>query len=226
MKKILAEFISTFALLLAILETILLMADAEPGFALIAASVSAGVAVTVLIYIFGKYSGAHMNPAVSTALWLDNQLNTKLFIGYVLAQLAGSFCAAWVIDITHRDEFYLMGSTVPSLSEGYAWILEALLTFALMFVIFRFSDARYPRMNKWSAIAIGLVVTLEIYFAGAYSGASMNPARSFGPALIEGRGQFHWLYFSAPLVGAAIARYVDLLFRKREEQQDISADQE
>lgn len=214
MIKYVSEFVATFTLLLAILESILLLANADPGMALAGASVVAGAAVTVLIYGFGKYSGAHMNPAVSTAFWLDDQLSTRSFFGYVIAQLAASFCAAWVIDFTHRDEIYVMGSTIPSLSEGYAWLLEVLLTFALMFVIFRFTDPRYPRRQKFAAVVIGLVVTLEIYFAGPYSGASMNPARSFGPALVEGRGEYHWLFFSAPVVGAAAARYFDLLFRK------------
>lgn len=216
MNKYVAEFIATFTMLLAILEGILIAAESHSSTTtLITASIVSGGAVTILIYGFGKISGAHMNPAVSTAMWLDHQLNTRQYIGYAVAQLFGSFMAAWVIDITHRDVNYVMGATVPTLSESWAWLLEAGLTFILVLTIFRFTDAKFPKLNKWAAIAIGLVITLEIYFAGPYSGASMNPARSFGPAIIEDMTIYHWLYFSAPVVGGAMARYFDVWLRKK-----------
>lgn len=212
MKKYVSEFLATFTLLLAILESILL--SSESGNALIVSSLVAGVVVTVLIYVFGKHSGAHMNPAVSTAMWLDNQLDTKTLLGYSAAQLAASFSAAWLIDFLHRDEFYIMGATVPTVSGTVAWMMEFGLTFLLVLVIFRFSDDRFPRMKKSGPVVIGLLIFLEIYIAGPYCGASMNPARSFGPALFDGQTLYHWLYFSAPIAGAAAGRYFDLIFRK------------
>ena len=154
-----------------------------------------------------------MNPAVSVALWLDDQLNTKDLFGYAFAQLLGSLCAAWVIEITHTDVYYVTGETIPTLSEGWAWIGEMLLTFALMLTIFRFTDVE--RLKKLAPAMIGLVIFLEIYFAAQYTGASMNPARSFGPAYMAGLSDYHWLYFSAPVSGAALARYVNLMFRKK-----------
>jgi len=212
MSKYISEFIATFTLLLAILEAILLTVESSAGLFIV--SLVAGGAVTILIYGFRKYSGAHMNPAVSTAMWLDNQLNTKEYFGYFIAQLAGSAAAAGLIAFLHRDDVYVMGVTVPSLTETQAWFLEAGLTFVLVLAIFRFTDKSRPAMDKWLAPVIGLIVFLEIYFAGPYSGASMNPARSFGPALMEGQTKYLWLFFSAPLFGAAIARYTDLIFRK------------
>lgn len=226
MTKYIAEFIATFTMLLAILEGILL---AEPvgssTLTLVVAAVVSGAAVTILIYGFGKWSGAHMNPAVSTAMWLDNQLNTKTYLGYCVAQLLGSLGAAWVIDVTHRDTFYVMGATVPTLPEGWAWLGEMALTFLLVLVIFRFTDARYPRRSKLAAIAIGLTVTIEILVAGPYTGASMNPSRSFGPAVMEDQTMFHWLYFTAPVVGAAAARYFDLLFRKKAVKKTVTVNE-
>lgn len=212
MSKYVSEFIATFTLLLAILEAILLTVTTNHG--LLIVSVTAGAAVTILIYGFRKYSGAHMNPAVSTAMWLDNQLTTKVYLGYFISQLAGSVAAAGLIAFLHRDDVYVMGMTIPSLTETQAWFLEVGLTFVLVLAIFRFTDKSKPALDKWMAPVVGLIVCLEIYFAGPYSGASMNPARSFGPALMEGQTQYHWLFFSAPLLGAAIARYVDLIFRK------------
>lgn len=211
MRKYVSEFIATFTLLLAILVAINLVPAASSG--LFFVSFVAGLAVTVLIYGFRKHSGAHMNPAVSTAMWLDNQLTTKVYLGYFAAQLLGSAAAAGFLVFMYRDEAYVMGMTVPSLPEGWAWLLEVGLTFILVLAIFRCIDPAKPSRDKFLAPLIGLIVFLEIYFAGAYSGASMNPARSFGPALVEGQTKFHWLYFSAPIVGAAAARYTDLLFR-------------
>ena len=214
MSKYVSEFIATFTLLLAILEAIILTTESSQ--ALLIVSLVAGISVSILIYGFRKLSGAHMNPAVSTAMWLDNQLTTKVYFGYFIAQLFGSVLAAFVIELTHGDTYYVMGTTVPSLTESQAWMLEAALTFILVFTIFRCIDPARPKWDKFLAPAVGLVVFLEIYFAGPYSGASMNPARSFGPALVEGRTEYHWLYFSAPLFGAAVARYFDLIFRKKD----------
>jgi aquaporin Z len=216
MRKYLSEFIATFLLLFAILETIVQAAGS--AYALLLSSLVAGVGVTLLIYAFRKYSGAHMNPAVSTAMWLDDQIATKVYLGYCVVQLLASAAAAWTIDAIHNDGSYVMGMTIPSLPQGGAWLLEAALTFILVFVIFRCIDPARPAMDKFLAPAAGLVVFLEIYFAGPYSGASMNPARSFGPALVEGRTEFHWLFFSAPVAGAAAARYFDLVFRKKNVQ--------
>lgn len=214
MSKYVAEFIATFTLLLAVLVTVVVVTEATPGVQLLTNSVVCGVVVTLLILGFGKHSGAHMNPAVSTAMWLDNQLNTKQFFGYFIAQILGAVLAAWTIDLIYRDTFYVMGETVPTLTEGQAWIVEAALTFGLVLVIFRFTDKNKPMLNRFAPVAIGVYVTLAIYFAGPHTGASFNPARSFGPALVEGHSQFHWLFFSAPLAGAALARYFDLIFRK------------
>jgi aquaporin Z len=220
MKKYFSEFLATYLLLLAILETIVQVSDSP--YALLLSSLSAGVAVTILIYAFRKYSGAHMNPAVSTAMWLDDQLTTRIYLGYCAAQLLGSAAAALTTELLHGDGTYVMGMTIPSLTEGTAWLLEAGLTFVLVFIIFRCIDPAKPARDKLLAPLIGLVVVLEIYFAGPYSGASMNPARSFGPALIEGRSEFHWLYFSAPVVGAAAARYCDLIFRGKSRTAAVS----
>lgn len=216
MKKILMEFIATFLMLLAILESIAIAAGARSAMVtLLTSTIVSGAAVTVLIYIFGKRSGAHLNPAVSTAMWLDNQLKTGLFFGYAIAQLAGSWLAAWVIDVTHQEGSYLMGETIPTQTETVAWFIELASSFVLIMVIFRFTDERFPKMKKFGAIAIGLTVAIGIYITGPYSGGSMNPARSFGPAMIENQRLFLWIYFIAPMTAAAVARYFDLWLRKR-----------
>lgn len=220
MRKYISEFIATFTLLLTILAAISFVPAGVDG--LVFVSLVAGGAVTILIYGFRKHSGAHMNPAVSTAMWLDNQLSTKVYLGYFAAQLLGSAAAAGFISFMYRNDSFVMGMTVPTLSEGQAWLLEFGLTFLLVIAIFRCIDPAKPKMDKFLAPLIGVIVFLEIYFAGPYSGASMNPARSFGPALIEGQTQFHWLFFSAPIAGAAAARYFDLIFRAKSQSVPVS----
>lgn len=220
MKKYISEFIATFLLLFAILEAIVF--TAESTHSLLVVSFVAGAAVTILIYGFRRLSGAHMNPAVSTAMWLDDQLATKAYLGYFAAQLLGSVAAAGLVHALQYDQAYFIGMTTPTLSEGQAWLLELGLTFVLVLAIFRCIDPAKPKRDKLLAPLIGLIVFLEIYFAGPYSGASMNPARSFGPALTEHHTELLWLYFSAPIAGAAVARYFDLIFRAKTSRQALS----
>lgn len=214
MKKIIAEYVATFALLLAILEGAVLFHGSSPGLNLFMASLVAGAAVTILIRLFGATSGAHMNPAVSTAMWLDRQLSFGMLIGFGLAQLLGSLSAAFVLSVIHSKGFH-MGNTVPSLSGGAAWLLEFALTIFLLAVIYIFTDTRYKRLNKFAPEAIGLTVFLEIYFAGNLTGASMNPARSFGPALVSGNTEFLWIFFTATFAGAIVAQVLNRLRTRR-----------
>jgi aquaporin NIP len=213
MKRYLSEYFATTFMLFCILYCINAVRDTNAWIALTAASAVAGVAVWLMIVLLGKVSGAHMNPAVSTAMYFDNELRFSEYLGYVIAQLSGSFTAAFVFDKIQGEEFYLMGATVPTINVWFAWIFEFILTFALLMVIYRFTDKRFPGRNKWAAAAIGLIVFAEIMIAGPYCGASMNPARSFGPALVKGEISFLWIYFGATVSGAIAARYFDMRFR-------------
>lgn len=161
-----------------------------------------GLIITVMIYAFGHISGAHFNPAVTLTFVLARHFPVHRLIGYWIAQLLGAILAAGCLRLLFGTVAHL-GATLPSGSGG-AWQsfgLEALLTFFLMIVIMAMAtDTR--AVGQAAALAIGATVALEALFAGPICGASMNPARSLGPALISGTWTAQWVYLIAPCFGA------------------------
>ncbi|HEY7356027.1 MAG TPA: aquaporin, partial [Ktedonobacterales bacterium] len=169
-----------------------------------------GLVIAAMIYANGHISGAHFNPAVTLGFVLARHFPARRLAGYWLAQFAGAIAAAAALRLLLGEAAHL-GATVPTGSGG-AWQslgLESILTFFLMFVIMAVAtDTR--AVGQAAALAIGATVALEALFAGPISGASMNPARSLGPALVSATWQAQWVYLTAPLLGAALAA---LLYR-------------
>ncbi len=167
-----------------------------------------GLIITAMIYATGHISGAHLNPAVTLGFVLARHFPLRRLVGYWCAQLAGAIAAAACLRLLLGNVAHV-GATIPAGSGG-AWQsfgLEALLTFFLMFVIMAVAtDTR--AVGQAAALAIGATVGLEALFAGPISGASMNPARSFGPALVSGTWTSLWVYLLAPPLGAAVAALV------------------
>lgn len=150
---------------------------------------SFGLAVMVAIYTVGHISGAHINPAVTVAFALTRHFPCSLVPAYVISQLLGA-CAASAVYLALFGDVANLGATVPSGSDQQAVLLEIVLTLFLMFVISAVAtDVR--AVGQAAAIAIGGYVALAATFAGPIAGASMNPARSFGPALLSGTWT-HW----------------------------------
>lgn len=167
-----------------------------------------GLVVAAMVYATGHLSGAHLNPAVTLGFVVARHFPPGRLPGYWTAQLAGALAAALGLRLVLGDVAHV-GATVPTGGAGQAWALEALLTFFLMFVIMAVAtDAR--AVGQAAALAIGATVGLAALFAGPISGASMNPARSLGPALVAGVGAAQWVYLTAPFVGAVAAA---LLYR-------------
>ncbi len=167
-----------------------------------------GLIITVMIYALGHISGAHFNPAVTLGFVLARHFPLGRLVGYWIVQVLGAILAAGCLRLLLGDVAHL-GATIPAGSGG-AWQsfgLEALLTFFLMFVIMAMAtDTR--AVGQAAALAIGANVGLEALFAGPISGASMNPARSLGPALIGWTWTAQWVYMLAPFLGAAAGAYV------------------
>jgi len=167
-----------------------------------------GLIITVMIYTFGHVSGAHFNPAVTLAFVLARHFPVRRLVGYWIAQIAGALLAAGCLRLFFGNVAAL-GTTVPA-GAGGAWQsfgLETLLTFFLMIVIMAMAtDTR--AVGQAAALAIGATVGLEALFAGPISGASMNPARSLGPALMSGTWTAQWVYIAGPLLGAVAGAYV------------------
>ncbi len=166
-----------------------------------------GAVVSALIYTLGHVSGAHFNPAVTLALWQGGFIRRSRVFPYILAQVTGAIAASFMLFLAFGNVAKL-GATLP-LNDNWmqSLILEILLTFILMLVIFGSAlDRRAPK--GFAGLAIGLTVALEAACMGPITGASMNPARSLGPALVTGLWQHQWLYWMAPIVGAQLATIV------------------
>ena len=203
LRRVVAEGIGTFFLVL--IGPGAVMVDAYSGGAIGHTGVALAFAfvVTAMVYALGHLSGAHINPAVTIGFWSVRRFPAHEVGPYVLAQVLGavgasSFLRAILGPVGHA------GATLPSLPAGAAFAVEWLLSFALMLVIMAVAtDERAA--NGFAGVAVGLTVGFCALTAGPLTGASMNPARSFGPALVSGTWSAHWIYWFAPITAMVIA---------------------
>lgn len=159
--------------------------------------------VTSMIYAVGHLSGAHINPAVTIGFWSVRRFPLAEVLPYILSQCGGAVAAALVLRGIFGSAAQL-GATSPHVSTFSAFAVEWLLSFALMFVIMAVAtDERVA--DGFAAPAVGLTVGFCALMAGPVTGASMNPARSFGPALVGGLWREHWIYWLAPTTGMIVA---------------------
>jgi aquaporin NIP len=202
-RRALMEGIGTFALVFAGCGAI--VADATHGGALGSVGISLvfGLIIMVMIYAGGHLSGAHYNPGVTIAFALGRHFPMREAVAYVAAQLTGAVLGALLLLSAWPDAPADLGATVPSVGVGTALLYEVVLTAFLMFVITAVAtDTR--AVGAAAAIAIGGTVGLDALFGGPITGASMNPARSLGPALASGTWTDFWVYVAGPVAGAAI----------------------
>ena len=206
MKVWLAEFIGTFALVFAGVGAVAAGADA------LGVALAFGAAVGVMVAAVGPVSAAHFNPAVTVAFFVLRRIRfTDLFL-YWSAQLSGAVVATLALSIGYAQRLEVVSFGVTRLGSDVSvlagLVVEAVLTFFLMFVI----TAVVIRKHHLDGLYIGATVALGALSGGALTGASMNPARSFGPALASGMWANHWVYWLGPVVGAVLAaltaRYV------------------
>ena len=201
-RALVAEAIGTFVLVFAGCGAIVVDAKTEE-LGHLGVALSFGLVIMVMIYALGHISGAHFNPAVTLAFALTRHFPWARAAAYWGAQLAGALLAAALLRGSLGDHAH-DGATIPSGSQGQAFLWELVLTFFLMFVIMAVAtDSR--AVGEAAAIAIGGTVGLDALFGGPVTGASMNPARSFAPAVVSGDLHALWLYILAPAAGAALA---------------------
>jgi MIP family channel proteins len=189
-----AEAIGTFALVFAGCGAIAVGTLGPPGVA-----AAFGLAILTMVYALGHVSGAHFNPAVTLGFAIGRHFPVARVGPYWVAQVAGAVAAAGLLRATLGD--VPLGVTQPAGTDVQAFVWEVVLTFFLMLVIVSVAtDTR--AVGQGAAIAIGGAVALGSLVGGPVSGASMNPARSLGPALVSGELNALWIYLVAPPVGA------------------------
>lgn len=217
-KKYIAEFIGTFVLVLFACGTAAALgcSTTDPNTVYIMTALAFGLVIVGMAYSVGNVSGCHINPAVSIALLIDGRLSLKDFIGYVVAQFAGAIAGAALLGALLGSD---CGYGANGLYEGNIWLsllVEVILTFVFVFVILGVtSKAEYTNV---AGLVIGLTLTLVHIFGIHFTGTSVNPARSFGPALLAGGDALAnvWVFIAAPLVGGVLAALIFKLFKSKE----------
>jgi MIP family channel proteins len=200
-----AEALGTFALVFAGAGAI--MVDAETDqLGHLGVALAFGLVILVMIYAVGHVSGAHLNPAVTASFALTRHFPWPHVPAYWAAQVAGAVSAAALLRASLGDVANV-GATLPSGSQAQSFVWEVVLTTFLMLVIVAVAtDTR--AVGEAAAIAVGATVGLGALVGGPISGASMNPARSLGPALVAGELDALWIYLTAPFLGAALGALV------------------
>ena len=204
-RALVAEFIGTFILVFAGVGSIVAEKSFHGGLGLVGIALTWGLVVMAMVYTFGHISGTHINPAVTLAFALTKHFPVRKVIPYWIAQILGAIVASFAVQ-------YLMGPvglgvTLPSVPVFPAFLIEIIMTFILMIVVMAVAtDTR--AVGEAAAIAVGGTVTFLVLFGGPLTGASLNPARSIGPALVSGNLTSIWIYIFAPLIGACLAALV------------------
>lgn len=201
-KRLIAEAIGTFWIVFAGTGAIV-VGDLSGAIPHLGVAIVFGLVVFAMIAALGDLSGAHFNPAVTIGFFLARRFPGSEVAPYILSQLVGALIASLVL-LAIFPAHETLGATLPAGSAIQSWIMEVILTFGLMFVILSVSTGASEK-GIVAGLAIGGVVALEALFAGPISGASMNPARSLGPALVSGQLADLWIYLTAPIVGASLA---------------------
>jgi aquaporin Z len=201
--KYAAELIGTFALVFAGTGAIVINDVSHGAVTHVGVAMTFGLVVMTMIYAVGDVSGAHLNPAVTVGFWAAGRLPGRHVGPYLLSQTAGGLLASAALRAMFGNPASL-GASLPAGSALQSFVLEAILTGLLMFVIL--SVATGPKeQGIMAGIAVGGVIGFEAVFAGPISGASMNPARSLAPAVVSGNLSALWIYLLGPTVGALIA---------------------
>jgi len=212
LRRAAAEGIGVFALVFAGCGAIVTEAEHPGSLGTVGIALTFGLVIMAMVYATGHLSGAHLNPAVTLAFVLTRHFPRAEAAAYLAAQALGALAAAAVLAAIWPSEPAALGTTLPTVGAGSAFAYETMLTAFLMFVIMAVAtDTR--AVGAAAAIAIGGTVGLDALFGGPVTGASMNPARSLGPALVTGELHDLWLYLLAPPLGAALGALAYQLVR-------------
>jgi MIP family channel proteins len=225
-QKLAAEFVGTFTLIFigagSICADQFMKSSGGPGSGLLAIAAAHGLAIAIMVTAVGHISGGHLNPAVSIGFWVTRRLGTFQTLAYWIAQLAGATFAAYLLSvIIPRDTWQAVHLGTPGLATDFTRLhgmaLEAATTFLLVWVVFATAADNKGAFDKIAGFAIGLTICMDALIAGPFTGAAMNPARAFGPALVSSTWANHGVYWVGPLVGGVLAGFLYNTFYLREQ---------
>lgn len=207
-QKYLAEGLGTFVLVFVAAGSVLTNYLGGGSLGIVGVALATGFALAAMIYATSHISGGHLNPAVTVAMWATGETKSMTAVMYIVAQLVGAVVAALLIQViytTVSPQFYL-GDAM--LGNGITWqmgiLVEALLTFFLVWTIFAtIVDKRAT--PGFGGLMAGLVLAIGIMIGANFTGGALNPARSFGPALVSSHWEFHYVYWVGPLLGGLVA---------------------
>lgn len=206
-QKIIAEMLGTYFLIFAGCGAVAVNGDKEKVVTLPGIAIVWGLVVMVMVYSVGHISGAHFNPAVTLAFASCKRFPWKQVPAYIAAQMVGSTLAAGTLRLLFSGPHDQFTGTVPHGSDMQSLVVEFIITFYLMFVISGVATDNRA-IGELAGLAVGATILLNVMFAGPISGASMNPARSLGPAIVSSKYDGIWIYLLGPTAGAIAGAWV------------------
>ncbi|KAI3826845.1 hypothetical protein L1987_00903 [Smallanthus sonchifolius] len=212
LQKLIAEVLGTYFVIFAGCAAVVVNTDKDKVIGLPGISIVWGLVVMVMVYSVGHISGAHFNPAVTIAFASCGRFPVKQVPAYVAAQVLGSTLASGTLRLIFNGSQDHFAGTLPAGSDLQSLILEFIITFYLMFVISGVATDNRA-IGELAGLAVGATVLLNVMFAGAISGASMNPARSLGPAIVSREYRGIWVYMLGPTAGAISGAWVYNIIR-------------
>ncbi|XP_057439831.1 nodulin-26-like [Lotus japonicus] len=201
LQKLVAEVLGTYFLIFAGCASVVVNLNNDKVVTLPGIAIVWGLAVMVLVYSIGHISGAHFNPAVTVAHATTKRFPVKQIPAYIMAQVIGSTLASGTLRLIFSGKDNHFTGTLPAGSDLQAFVVEFIITFFLMFVVSGVATDNRA-IGELAGLAVGSTVLLNVLFAGPITGASMNPARSLGPAIVHGEFKGLWIYMVAPHLGA------------------------
>ncbi|HEX9890429.1 MAG TPA: aquaporin [Actinomycetota bacterium] len=220
-QRLLAEFVGALALVFIGGAAII---SSQAGGGLITVALAHGLAIAVMVSAVGHVSGGHFNPAITIGAWVTQRIRLGDALGYLGSQLAGAAAGALLLRLSIPKELWEPTSLgTPTVTEfagfgvGQAVLIEAVLAFFLVWVVFATAMDPDGSFGKIAGLAIGLTIAMGVMAAGPFTGAAMNPARAFGPAVVGGFWTNWWVWWVGPVAGGIIAAllYDSVMLRTR-----------
>lgn len=222
-QRLVAEFVGTFALIFLAAGAVLAASIGLPGAGVVTIAFASGFAIAVMVAALGHVSGGHFNPAVTIGVWIAQKIKSFDALAYLVAQLAGAAAGALLLRFALPETLWKQGvlgtpQVTTGISNGQAVLIEAVLTFFLVWVVFGATIDAEGSFGKIAALAVGFSYAMGIMMAYAFTGAAMNPARHLGPAVVSGTWKGWWVYWIGPVAGGIVAAalYDGVILRKKE----------